>query len=163
MSAGLVIEVDDLVGHPEREREFSGVREVSLRLGDSVVEGEMTVAGMAVGTVDGVQASFTASAVARLTCVRCLREWDEILSVTGSQHFGPIPDENGYLIEEGEIDLSGPAADEIGLALPVAPRCREDCRGLCPTCGTDLNDNPCDGHGEESNSPFTVLKDLFDS
>ncbi|HIE21947.1 MAG TPA: DUF177 domain-containing protein, partial [Acidimicrobiia bacterium] len=151
------------VGHPERERELSGACEVSLRLGDSVVKGEMTVTGMVAGTVDGVQASFAASAVARLTCVRCLTEWDEALSVTGSQHFGPIPDENGYAIEEGKIDLAGPAEDEIALALPAAPRCREDCRGLCPTCGTDLNDNPCDGHGEESSSPFTVLKDLFDS
>ncbi len=163
MNSGLVIEVDDLVGHPEREREFSGVREVDLRLGDSVVTGEMTVAGTIVGTVDGVQAVFTASAVARLACVRCLTEWDEALSVSGSQHFGPIPDEDGYAIEGGRVDLGGPAGDEIALALPAAPKCRVDCRGLCPICGTDLNSNPCDGHEDEPDSPFTVLKDLFDS
>ncbi|MFQ5523229.1 MAG: DUF177 domain-containing protein [Acidimicrobiia bacterium] len=163
MSAGLVIEIDDLLGHPEREREFSGVREVDLRLGDSVVSGEMSVAGMVVGTVDGVQVTFTATAVARLACVRCLKEWEETLSVSGSQHFGSIPDEDGYAIERGRVDLAGPASDEIALAIPAAPRCRIDCRGLCPICGTDLNSDPCDGHGDESDSPFTVLKDLFES
>jgi len=163
MSSGLVIEVDDLVGHPERQRAFSGVREVHLRLGGSVVAGEMSVTGNISGTVDGVQASFTASAVARLSCVRCLNEWEETLSVTGSQHFGSTPDEDGYAIEDGRVDVGAPAGDEIGLAIPAAPRCSVNCQGLCPICGTDLNSDPCDGHGDEPDSPFAVLKDLFDS
>ena len=57
MGADLVISIGDLAGDLEREREFSGTREVSLRLGDSTVKGPMTVTGVVVGTVDGVQAS----------------------------------------------------------------------------------------------------------
>jgi uncharacterized protein len=27
--------------------------------------------------------------------------------------------------------------------VPIAPHCREDCQGLCPRCGADLNQGPC--------------------
>ena len=163
MSRSLTIDVADLIGHPESVGEFSGECDVSLRLGDAVIEGPMHVEGQVRGTIDGVLTDFTATAKAHLTCVRCLTEWEAVLETSGSQHFGKTPDEDGYSIEEGRIDMTGPATDEMALAMPAAPVCRPDCKGLCPICGTDLNSEPCDGHGEESDSPFAVLKDLFDS
>lgn len=163
MSADLIVDVEGLVGRPEAVRPVSGRRQVSLRLGDVTVEGAMEVEGTIRGTVDGVLAVFQAKAPAHFVCVRCLTEWDSEVSATGTQHFSQVPDEDGYRIEDRHVDVGGPATDELSLALPVAPLCREDCRGLCPICGTDLNMSPCDGHGEESDSPFAVLKDLFDS
>ena len=163
MSNSLTIDVSDLVGHPEAVRNFAGDHPVSLRLGDAVVKGPMHVEGSARGTIHGVLAEFTAAATAHLTCVRCLTEWEAVIEAEGSQHFGKAPDEDGYAIEEGRIDISGPATDEMALAMPAAPLCRENCKGLCPICGTDLNSDPCDGHGEEADSPFAVLRDLFDS
>jgi len=162
MTSGLVLRVDDLVGHLEKSRVLTGTLPVSLRLVDSTVEGLIQVSGVVAGTVDGVQADFTATATADLTCVRCLLEWSESLEVTGSQHFSGTPDEDGYAIIGGEIDLSGPVTDEIALGIPLAPLCRRGCRGLCPICGTDLNTDPCDGHGDDSDSPFAALKDLFE-
>jgi len=159
----LTIDVTDLVGHPEAIREFTGEHMVALRLGDAVINGPMQVEGRIRGAIDGVLADFTTTARAHLACVRCLTEWDAVIEAEGSQHFGKTPDEDGYAIEEGRIDMTGPATDEMALAMPSAPVCREDCKGLCPICGTDLNSDPCDGHGEESDSPFAVLKDLFDS
>lgn len=162
MTTGLVLQVDDLIGHPEKSRVVTGTLPVSLRLVESTVEGQMLVSGVVTGTVDGVQADFTAAANADLTCVRCLTSWVEGLEVTGSQHFSPTPDEDGYAITGGEIDLAGPATDEMALGIPLVPMCRPGCRGLCPICGTDLNTDPCDGHGDDSDSPFAALKDLFD-
>ncbi len=163
MGTDLVISVGDLAGHLEKERRFSGTRDVSLRLGDSTVEGPMAVTGVVVGTVDGVQANFRVVANARLTCVRCLTERDEQLESEGLQHFSVTPDEDGYAIVDKEVDVGETATDELALSIPVTPVCQEDCKGLCPICGTDLNSDPCDGHGEDSGSPFAVLKDLFDS
>jgi uncharacterized protein len=162
VTADLVFRVADLIGHPERTRVFTGSTPVRLRLGDSSVEGPMMLSGVLVGTVDGVQASFTVAADTDLTCVRCLATWVETLEVEGSQHFAKVPDEDGYRIEQGEVDLKGPATDELALGLPLAPLCRPDCKGLCPICGNDLNSEPCDGHGEVSESPFAGLGDLFD-
>lgn len=163
MSADLVVDVGDLIGHPEAVKEISGIQPVSLRLGDVTVEGPMDVEGLVRGTVDGVIAEFSATAVAHLVCVRCLTEWDAPVAASGTQHFARVPDEDGYAIEDRQIDLAGPATDELALGLPATPLCSQECKGLCPICGTDLNTNPCDGHGEDSDSPFAVLKDLFDS
>lgn len=163
MSSDLIVDVEGLIGRPEAVRPVSGHRHVSLRLGDVTVEGVMEVEGTVRGTVDGVLADFEARAPAHLECVRCLTEWVGEVSAVGTQHFSHTPDEDGYRIEDRHIDLGGPATDELSLALPAVPLCREDCRGLCPICGTDLNMSPCDGHGEESDSPFAALKDLFDS
>ena len=163
MSADLIVDVEGLVGYPEAVQPVSGHSQVSLRLGDVTVRGTMVVEGKVRGTVDGVFAVFEARAPAHFVCVRCLTEWDGEVSATGTQHYSRIPDEDGYRIDDRHIDLGGPATDELSLGLPVAPLCRDDCKGLCPICGTDLNTDPCDGHGEESDSPFAVLKDLFDS
>lgn len=160
--AGLIVDIGDLVGHPEARRSFSGTRPVELRLGDAVIDGPMDVTGVVKGTVDGVIAEFDATANVHLVCVRCLTEREAEVSTHVSQHFAKIPDEDGYAIEDDRIDVTAPATDELALALPAAPLCKKDCRGLCPTCGTDLNSDPCDGHGEESDSPFAALKDLFD-
>ncbi len=62
----------------------------------------------------------------------------------------------------GWIDLESPIRDEVGLALPLKPLCRDDCLGLCPTCGTDLNTEPCEGHEDLSSSPFAVLEQFLD-
>jgi uncharacterized protein len=159
----LIVDVDDLVGDPAASRSFAGSHHVTLRLADVMVNGPMEVEGTVRGTVDGVIARFEASAPAHLGCVRCLTEWEGRVTATGTQHFSRVPDEDGYAIVERQVDLTGPATDELALGLPAAPVCREDCRGLCPICGTDLNREPCDGHGEDSDSPFAVLKDLFDS
>lgn len=136
---------------------------MALRLGDASIDGPMRVSGTVAGTLDGIQAEFEVAATAALSCVRCLTKWEETITATGSQHFSTTPDEDGYAIVDGQIDVGAPATDELALALPAAPACRKDCKGLCPICGTDLNSEPCDGHGEDSDSPFAVLKDLFDS
>jgi uncharacterized protein len=41
------------------------------------------------------------------------------------------------------LDLLPMVRDAIHLAVPIAPRCRPDCRGLCPQCGADLNKGRC--------------------
>jgi uncharacterized protein len=42
-----------------------------------------------------------------------------------------------------ELDVGGLLWEEFVLALPVKPLCSEDCKGLCPSCGKDLNAGPC--------------------
>ncbi len=41
------------------------------------------------------------------------------------------------------LNLIGVVRDAIHLAIPIAPRCRPDCRGLCPVCGANLNETCC--------------------
>jgi uncharacterized protein len=52
-------------------------------------------------------------------------------------------DEEAYPLVDDRLDLRPLVRDAVLLELPRAPRCREDCRGLCPECGTDRNVSDC--------------------
>ena len=45
---------------------------------------------------------------------------------------------------DGSIDLSEAVADSVFTAIPVRDLCAEDCRGICPHCGINLNRGSCD-------------------
>lgn len=159
----LRLSVGDLVGRPGERRHDRGEVDLDIRVAESRVEGPAQVEVTLEGVADGVLARFDVAATVHLACTRCLREWEEPLHVSAVQLFGETPDEDGYALEpDGSIDLTGPVRDEVALGVPLRPLCRPDCAGLCPTCGTDLNEDPCDGHDEPSGSPFDALKGLFD-
>jgi uncharacterized protein len=56
-----------------------------------------------------------------------------------------------------ELDLGAFLHEIVALALPVKPLCREDCAGLCPRCGADLNQDPCECAEVPADSPFAAL------
>jgi len=62
--------------------------------------------------------------------------------------------------EGGEIHLSEIACEQIFLEIPYQPLCNEECKGLCPVCGKDLNFSSCECAKEEFVSGFSVLKKL---
>jgi uncharacterized protein len=62
---------------------------------------------------------------------------------------------------EGEaIDLAPLLRERLILAVPFAPLCREDCKGLCPVCGTDMNREPCTCDRRVIDPRLAALKDL---
>lgn len=161
--SSLRFNVADLVGRPGERREESGEIDLDLKVGESTVSGTARVDVILEGIDDGVLARFVATAPAKLACTRCLTEWDDEVQAKAMQLFEPEPDEDGYALDADDtIDLGQPVRDEIALAIPVRPLCRPDCAGLCPTCGTDLNRDPCEGHEEPTRSPFAALQGLFD-
>ena len=46
------------------------------------------------------------------------------------------------------------------MAVPMKPLCREDCQGLCPECGKDLNLGPCAGAHETVDPRWEALRAL---
>jgi uncharacterized protein len=59
-----------------------------------------------------------------------------------------------------EIDLAELFREQILLAIPMTPLCREECKGLCSQCGKDLNQGPCSCERPKKDSPFEGLKGL---
>ena len=59
-----------------------------------------------------------------------------------------------------EIDLGGFFQEGIALLFPVQPLCREECRGLCASCGADRNAAACGCEQGSPSSPFAVLRGL---
>lgn len=62
--------------------------------------------------------------------------------------------------EGDEIDVSGEAAEHVLMELPLKPLCREECQGLCPQCGIDLNAGSCDCREQKGSLAFSALKNL---
>lgn len=57
-------------------------------------------------------------------------------------------DNDEYVVTEGDsLDLDELMIQDILLQLPSKMLCKEDCKGLCPVCGTDLNFNECNCKG----------------
>jgi uncharacterized protein len=66
-----------------------------------------------------------------------------------------------YAIYDGdEVDLSPLICEELLLALPTRPLCREECRGLCPRCGTNLNQGECRCPEPASDPRLAVVRTL---
>jgi len=72
--------------------------------------------------------------------------------------------ETGVTVIEdiSKYDVSDLVHEVLALAEPNQPACREDCKGLCPQCGQDLNEEACScAEGQKlKNSPFSILKKL---
>jgi uncharacterized protein len=61
---------------------------------------------------------------------------------------------------DDQLDLDSLIATETTLALPMKPLCRDNCRGLCPVCGGNRNDVPCECHERPPDPRLAVLKTL---
>ena len=123
----------DVVGVPEGDPV-----ELELRL-ESVVEGVL-VSGMARAEASG-------------ECVRCLDPVRIDLALNVQELFA-YPDtaaadaEEIVQVEDELVDFRPVLRDAVVLALPLQPLCRDDCLGLCATCGARLNDDPDHGHDQ---------------
>ncbi len=108
-----------------------------------------------------------------LQCVRCLREFFYPISSEYELTLLPLKntsfaeevelsseDMDSSFIEGGEIHLSEIACEQVFLEIPIKPLCQEDCRGLCPSCGIDLNLSSCNCKEKELGSKFLELQKL---
>jgi len=64
------------------------------------------------------------------------------------------------VIDGNELDLSEVVREQILLNLPEQVLCRDDCKGICPTCGKDLNEDECNCGEDEIDPRWAALKDL---
>jgi len=109
----------------------------------------------------------------RGTCARCLDEFHFPLDSALALVLVPasIMDAPGGAVREEEIGLASYDGDEIDLAplieeqtllaLPTRPLCSEDCRGLCPRCGTNLNVDPCACPAPAADGRLAVLQTML--
>jgi uncharacterized protein len=109
-----------------------------------------------------------------LVCDRCLKDFEQPMHITFEELFYPTIDISSGLpvpppLGEGEgfpiddhhqLDLSEVVRQRLLLELPMRKLCREDCPGLCPQCGHDLSQGPCDCQ-PEPDPRFSVLAELL--
>ena len=108
-----------------------------------------------------------------LICSRCLEEFPFLSSSSFELVYLPrdeMPTEPDLELtpndlkvsfyQDDEIDLSEVVREQIILAIPMKPICSPNCKGLCPMCGANLNQAPCNCQREAIDPRLAPLKDL---
>lgn len=156
------ISVSDLLRGPGNRRELDVKVPVEVELSDATVDAFATGTILLESVSGGLVASGEITVPAQMVCQRCLKKFEGDIVGHLHQVYSGMEDPDVMPIDPGgRINLEIAVHDEAVLALPNTPICREDCLGICDSCGTDLNIEPCGGHERESLSPFAVLEDLF--
>ncbi len=122
---------------------------------------------------DHIRVDGHVSTIARLRCSRCLAEYYAGLAASFTLFYdkttGVPLEEEAELKEQdlvsiaydGEyIDFTNEIAEQILMEIPYKPLCKEECKGICSQCGTDLNAGECSCRREGASLHFAVLKDF---
>jgi len=89
-----------------------------------------------------------------LQCARCSEFFSTTVTVSDFLRAYPAPKGTD------SVDITGDLREEILLHVPGFSVCSEDCKGMCPQCGVDLNKGSCACKTEEGPAPWSVLDNL---
>jgi uncharacterized protein len=131
-------------GDLAREDDYAVVQPVVFAAEVTRSKEQVTIAGTATTTLE-------------LTCSRCLEGFQVPVAATFDLRYLPVAeaptageevevadeDINTAYYRDGLIDLGELVHEQLYLALPMKPLCKDDCLGLCPVCGANRNSTPC--------------------
>ena len=161
--ADVPVPFDFRIGADEIDLDTAGVR----------IAGDIQVRGQLRKSTAKVDIGGNLHALVEIECTRCLIPVERELDITFEVDFVSkemFPEskethlETGDLdtdvIEGNELDLKQIAREQILLNIPETVLCRDDCKGICPTCGKDLNEGQCQCAEDEIDPRWAALKDL---
>ncbi|MDT8901234.1 YceD family protein [Anaeroselena agilis] len=123
------------------------VEELTGEAGELWLRGRLEVTGEAVNTGRLLAISGEIKGESALNCDRCLTDFTREVAVTFSETFreeGSAATDPDALVYHGdEIDITEIVREALIVAEPLKALCDEECRGLCPVCGANRNENPC--------------------
>ncbi|MEF2965271.1 DUF177 domain-containing protein [Paenibacillus sp. M1] len=105
-----------------------------------------------------------------MSCSRCLKPLSHEVDIVFDESFkqsdhpeteSQDDDEDIQFVAEDQVDLTPYIEEAYLLNLPYAALCKEDCKGLCPSCGTDRNERDCGCNTERIDPRLASLGDFF--
>ena len=167
----MFVEIDSLKDEPLHVRHTFGPAELAFEHPDAVLSGPVSVEfelrhkGLELSIAGNLKTSVQAK------CARCLKEIRHDVQDRFELFYAPQPkvagpgaeielkyDEMDVGFYDGvKFDVNLMTVERISMALPMRSLCREDCKGLCFTCGKDLNEGLCQCHSAQSDSRMSAL------
>ena len=154
----MLIDVGDLRrpgardGGRGNERKFTG-RDSRLEIelqGDLFVFTEVRVEGQATNVGGKIYVKGGIEATAGMTCGCCLTPFTIPVTTFFEETYYDADgvdqgdrDDAGRIYSGEKIDLRDVIIESLVLVMPMKPVCRQGCQGLCPSCGANLNTDPC--------------------
>ncbi len=121
--------------------------ELEIKADELAVIGTVRAEGCISNAGDVLLLEAELSAQVRRTCGRCLKEFTAVTKADVLEKFYPASAENiekdAFVYDSDVVDITEPLRESLLLAEPIQALCKEDCKGLCPVCGADLNNGDC--------------------
>jgi uncharacterized protein len=161
----LLLNVAELLRRPATRKAYElVVPAAGLTLGGDaeVVDGTPVVVDVIVESLsDGLTVNGEVRTTWSGTCRRCLGPATGELVADVQELYQVRPtSEEAFPFDGEQLDLRPMVRELVLMELPAAPVCREDCAGICPTCGADRNVAPCDCAEAEGDPRWAALDAL---
>lgn len=140
--------------------------------GDVRAVSDVEVRGTVTNTGESMLVRADVRGLFETPCSRCLQPARMEIETSFEERFrredaagadsGHGEDDDVSYYQGERIDLGDITREHIALQLPMKPICREDCRGLCPRCGANLNETQCNCRFDDIDPRLAVLQALVD-
>jgi uncharacterized protein len=177
----MILDISELAKLPGARASYEVRQELSKDSGLTLI-GEAAVSLHFTNTGSIILLQGSISADLELVCSRCLETFPQRVESSIREEFASSvpgvkkptdtiehlePREAAY--SEGKLDVTELVRQHLEMNEPLRPLCRQDCLGMCPRCGSNLNLGPCQcGAGPEesargsSSEAFAALKELLE-
>lgn len=147
----------------DKREEFSFNEKLKLPRGDYMMNITVQVDGVIYRRDSDYVVEGEVKTVLNLNCDLCLSAFETKLDFDLNEVYSETPDseEEFWELSDKTIDLKPAVIANITLNLPMQILCSDDCKGLCPKCGHNLNDGDCGCDRGYVNPQFEKLLTLF--
>ena len=132
-----------------------------------IFSGDVSVEGILTNVSGHINMNVVAQTQWKSECSRCLDLVEGNIEILINENFSQIrtsdeepQDSEDYTFEGEWLEIDRAIADAILVSLPIAQLCKEDCKGLCPDCGTDMNETKCSCSENKINPAMEKLKNF---
>ena len=166
MRPPLLVNAAELLRRPGTERDF----ELDVLADDIDLHDERLVADEPIAVrlhleslSTGIVVDGSIAAQWHGTCRRCLQPvGGTLVSDVHELYQLVVTDPDAFPIEHDQLDLIPIVREVVQIDMPIVPLCRDDCAGLCPSCGVDRNETPCSCDSTPVDDRWSALDGLKD-
>lgn len=160
------INIKPILSGEKRKIEFSFILPLEYSENGCALTSDAVVSGEVVDKGGYMELSAICKASYATECARCLKKLEREFEIRFDR---PVAvslqsdnEEEEYILvgENSNINIDEPIGDELLLSLPYRTLCKDDCKGLCPKCGCDLNEKQCACPTKEPDPRWAVLKNF---
>lgn len=167
--------LDSITADPSELELTASPEELDLHLDLAALDSPVVYRLTAWKIEDEIFLDGTVTYTLRQACARCLTDFPEKYSLPMKLVLQLVPDDRLREQDDGDDEfimisasrttyvLDQNLRDLITLELPMKATCRSDCKGLCPKCGTNWNEQRCNCDVKEIDPRWDALKKLSDN
>ncbi len=164
----MILDLSPIINNEGKRLEIDTVLDLGQTDCDICFKTPISLKGSLLNIGGSLELSATAKAVLAHTCDRCLEtfekplecSFEEVLKKEDAVQKDENPD--AIYFQGNSVELDEIVLNNIILSLPIKNLCSEDCKGLCPNCGQNLNVGECSCDTRTADPRFDVLDKFFE-